>query len=278
MTLTGLGVWSPELRHADPSEIAVVAAELEQLGYSALWIPDIGGPVFEALDRLLVATTTATIATGILNVWKHTADETSAWFNALPDDRKQRVLLGIGISHAPLIGETWGKPLQVMSDYLDGLDAGGVPKEHRCLAALAPKMLELSRDRSAGAHPYNVTPEHTTLARSILGTGAGLFVEQMVVLDTNPTTAREVARSNLSHYAQLPNYANNWRRLGFTDDDIDSMSDRLVDGIVAWGDVDAINERVQAHRDAGADHVCIQVLKPQGAPTPIEALRALAPR
>ena len=277
VTLTGLGVWSPELRHGDAGDIAVAAAELEQLGYTALWIPDIGGPVFEALDRLLVATTTATIATGILNIWHHTPAETGEWFGALRAEQQRRVLLGIGVSHAPLIGDTWGRPLQVMNDYLDGLDAAGVPPAQRCIAALAPKMLALSRDRSAGAHPYNVPPEHTAFARPILGV-AGLYVEQAVVLETDPVRARELARGSLSFYTGLPNYTNNWKGLGFTEDDIASLSDRLVDAIIVWGDVDTIGERIQAHRDAGADHVCIQVVGERGGPMPMDAWRALAPR
>jgi probable F420-dependent oxidoreductase len=280
MTLTGTGLWSFELRHHDPAEVADAVAELESLGYSAVWIPDIGGDVFGPLENLLGATSTMTVATGILNVWMHTAAEVGAWRDALPDDQRARFLLGIGISHAPLIdpqpGMSWEKPLATTRAYLDALDAAGVPADRRCVAALGPKMLELARDRSAGAHPYLVTPEHTAIARGILG-GAGLFVEQGAVFETDPGTAREIARSALAGYVGLPNYVNNWKRLGFTDDDVETKSDRLVDALVVWGDVDTIAARVQEHRDAGADHVCLQILNPPGSAMNRTAWRELAP-
>ncbi len=274
--LTGIGIWSGELRYGEPADIADSAAELESLGYSALWIPDVGGPVFEALDRLLDATSSITVATGILNIWRHTPAEASEWWNALEDERRRRVMLGLGVSHGPLIGESWGRPIATMDAFLDGLDAGGVPAQHRCLAALGPKMLELASRRSSGAHPYLVTPEHTARARAVLG-GAGLYVEQGVVVDTDPDRARDTARAALEHYCNLPNYVNNWKRLGFTDDDVATRSDRLVDALIVWGDSDAISARIDAHRRAGADHVCIQVI---AADTNArrEAWRALAPR
>lgn len=280
MTLRGTGLWSFELRHHDPGEVADAVAELESLGYTAVWIPDIGGDVFTPLAHLLSSTSTMTVATGILNVWMHTAAETSEWRAGLPDDQRARFLLGIGISHAPLIdpqpGMSWERPLATTAAYLDALDAGGVPADRRCVAALGPKMLELARDRSAGAHPYLVTPEHTATARGILG-DAGLFVEQGCVFETDPDTARTIARQALEGYCGLPNYVNNWKRLGFTDDDVDSRSDRLVDALVVWGDVETIAARVQEHRDAGADHVCIQVLNAPGAPMNRTAWRELAP-
>ncbi len=280
-SLAGTGVWAHELRYGDPGEIADLAAELEGLGFSALWVPDVGGDLFGSLDTLLAATSSTVIATGILNVWMHTPAETGAWRAGLGAADQERLLLGIGISHASFInahpGMSWDKPLTTMRTYLDGLDAAGVPPEGRCLAALGPKMLELARDRSAGAHPYLVTPEHTALARETMGSDALLAVEQGVVLDSDPDTAREVARNALSIYATLPNYTNNWKRLGFTEDDVASLSDRLVDEVVAWGDVDALAARVQAHRDAGADHVCVQLLAAPGAPVDRDAWRRLAP-
>ena len=280
-SLAGTGVWAHELRYGDPGEIADLAAELEGLGLSALWVPDVGGDLFGSLDTLLAATSSTVIATGILNVWMHTPAETGAWRAGLDDADQQRLLLGIGISHASFIdampGMSWERPLTTMRTYLDGLDAAGVPPEGRCLAALGPKMLELARDRSAGAHPYLVTPEHTALARETMGSDALLAVEQGVVLDSDPDAAREVARNALSIYATLPNYTNNWKRLGFTEDDVASLSDRLVDEVVAWGDVDALAARVQSHRDAGADHVCVQLLAAPGAPVDRDAWRRLAP-
>jgi probable F420-dependent oxidoreductase len=274
--LGGTGVWSFELRYLDPVEVAEAVGELDALGYTAAWLPDVGGEVFPALDNVLAATSTMTVASGILNVWFHAPADVATWWRALPDERRRRMLLGIGVSHGPFIGERWVHPLTVMHTYLDGLDAAGVPKEQRCLAALGPKMLELARDRCAGAHPYLVTPEHTAQARAILG-GGGLFVEQGVVLEPDLARAREIARGAIDGYCTLPNYVNNWKRLGFTDDDIATRSDRLVDALVVCGDVDVIRERVAAHRAAGADHVCIQVLSERGAPMPRAAWRALAP-
>ena len=276
MNITGTGIWSPELRYGEPDEIAEAAAELEALGYSAIWIPDVGGDLFTALDRLLAATTAITIASGVLNIWQHSAEETATWWTALPEVHRGRVLLGVGISHGPIIGESWRRPVATVRAYLDALDTSGVPVEARCLAALGPKMLGLARDRSAGAHPYLATPEHTALARDILGPGPLLAPEQGIVLEADPERARAIARSALGVYTSLPNFVNNWKRLGLTDDDVATLSDRLVDAIVACGDVDAIAARVAAHRTAGADHVCIQVLKDGRGPMPRQTWRSLA--
>lgn len=265
-TLNGIGIWSSELRYGDPAEAADAAAELESLGFSALWIPDVGGPVFESLDNLIEATSTTAIATGILNIWEHDPASVGEWWAGLAEADRRRVLLGLGVSHGPLIGERWGKPMAAMRTYLDGLDAlgdGGPPADQRCVAALGPKMLELSRLRSAGSCPYLVTPDHTAIAREALGDG-GLFVEQGFILETDATIARTTAREALAHYFGLPNYANNWKRLGFTDDDIDTRSDRLIDALVVWGDLGAIAARTDEHFAAGADHVCLQAIGPFG--------------
>ena len=279
-TLAGTGVWSPELRYGDPAEIADLAAELEVLGFSALWIPDVGGDVLGSLGVLLDATTSAVIATGILNIWLHTAADVGAWRAGLADADRERLLLGIGISHAPFIdaqpGLSWERPLATTRAYLDAMDEAGIPVDARCVAALGPKMLELARDRSAGAHPYLVTPEHTARARETLGEGALLAVEQGAVLETDPDVAREIARRALAVYVTLPNYVNNWKRLGFTDQDVEPLSDRLVDALVAWGDVDAVADRVQAHRDAGADHVCVQLIATPGSRVARDDWRKLA--
>ncbi len=264
MDLRGTGVWSGELRFGDQAEAAASAAELEQLGYTAAWIPDVGGDLFGPFDNLLGATSTMTIASGIMNVWRHTPEEAGEWFASLSDAHRARVLLGIGISHAPFI-EEYTSPLATIGAFLDGMDAAGVPAESRCIAALGPKMLELARDRTAGSHPYLVNPEHTAMARSILG-DKGLFVEQGVVLETDADKAREIARNAVSIYTGLPNYVNNWKRLGYPEDEILNMSDRFIDEIFVWGDADAIAERVAAHRAAGADHVCIQALSPPDVP------------
>ena len=273
------------LRYGDASEAANLAAELEGLGYTSLWIPDVGGDVFGPVSNLLGATSTATIATGILNVWMHTPDETAARHAELTAAHGERFLCGIGISHRPFIDHvnspgTYQKPVATMADYLDGLDAAEVPlaKSDRVLAALGPKMLELARTRTAGTHPYLVTPELTAQARAGIGPDAVVASEQGVVLDTDPTSARATARLHLKTYLGLPNYSNNWKRQGFTDDDLaDGGSDRLVDALVVWGNEATIAARVQAHRDAGADHVCIQVLTDDPRAFPAEQWRALAP-
>jgi probable F420-dependent oxidoreductase len=275
MKLGGTGIWSHHLRWDEPAAAADEVGELESLGYSAAWIPDVGGDVLGALDRLLESTSTMTIATGVLNIWMHPATEVGAWWVGLPETSRARVLLGLGVSHAPLIGDTWRRPLEAMQAYLDDLDAAGLPSGARCLAALGPRMLDMARARSAGAHPYNVTVEHTARAREALGPEALLAPEVPVVLEADGERARAIARQGLEMYRALPNYTNNWRRLGYTDDEIDSLSDRLVDDLVAWGDADSIAARIAEHRLAGADHVALQVLSATRE-TPRDQWRALA--
>jgi probable F420-dependent oxidoreductase len=283
--LSGTGIWSGGLRYGDASEAAEAGAELESLGYSALWIPDTGGDLFESLERLLSATTGITVASGILNLWMHTPEETAAAYARLTDVYGDRLLVGIGVSHAPLIDAAepgrYRTPLASTARFLDGLDAADrpLPSDRRVLAALGPKMLELARQRTAGTHPYNVTPEHTAAAREAIGTDGLVLPEQAVALERDPSTARALGRAHLSFYFSLPNYVNNLRRLGFGDEDFtDGGSDRLVDALVAWGDEDAIRRRLDLHRAAGADHVCIQVLTDTAATgLPLAQWRALAP-
>jgi probable F420-dependent oxidoreductase len=268
MNLSGTGIWSSELRRladADRGEADEAAVELEELGYSALWLP--GGDPATALDALsgaLRATSSITVASGILSVWMHDPEMLAAQRAELSDSSEGRFLLGLGVSHAPLVGEdTYRKPLAKMRTFLESLDVAAPPvlPETRVLAALGPRMLELARDRALGAHPYLVTPEHTRSAREILGVEKFLAPEQGVVLDSDPDSARAIARQHLSIYLQLPNYTNNLRRLGFGDADLsDGGSDRLVDEVVAWGDEVEIRSRVEEHREAGADQVVIQVL------------------
>src|SRR4051794_39072142 len=274
LTLTGTGVWSGELRrHPDRAEAADAAAELEQLGYSALWFP--GGDARGAFDtggELLRATTSATVATGILSIWLEKAEPVAAERAQLHDAYDGRFLLGLGVSHARRVGtDRYRKPLAQMRSYLDSLDGAAPPvlPEERVLAALGPKMLELARERSLGAHPYLVTPEHTRIAREAVGPERLVATEQAVVLETDPECARELAREHLEIYRQLPNYTNNWRRLGFGDDDIaGGGSDRLVDALVAWGDEDAIRARVEQHREAGGDQGVGQAGFRGGGPAP----------
>ncbi len=284
--LSGVGVWSGGLRrHPDAREIAAAAAELEELGYTALFVPggNGGDDVFAAIDNLLVATTSIPVITGILGVWQFDAAKVATVWSDVESRHPGRFHVGLGISHAALVDRhepgLYRKPFSKMVEYLDELDqlAPAVPRERRLIAALGPRMLELTRERTAGAHPYFVPVEHTRFARERLGAGRLLAVEQAILLETDPTAARELARDHMAVYLALPNYVNNLLRHGFEESDVtDGGSDRLVDAIVAWGDEDAIAARVAAHRDAGADHVCVQVIGPQQQGLPLADWRRIA--
>lgn len=270
-------------------EAADFAQRLEALGYSTLWLPDtVGRDPFAHIAWLGSQTTTLQFATGIANIFHRHPGPMVQAAHTLAEQTGGRFVLGLGVSHGPLVeglrGLDYSKPLSKMRDYLAAMDASlysgpeGPERPLRLLAALGPKMLELARDAADGAHPYLATPEHTALAREILGADALLCVEQKVVLSTDPDRARAAAADALKLYDQLPNYRNNWLRLGFTDDEIDQRAPRFVDAIVAWGDEDALHARVQAHRDAGADHVCVQPVSAEGPSTlDWHALEALAP-
>ncbi len=278
-----MGIWSHALRYGDPGPIGEAAAELEALGYSALWVPDVGGDLFGSLEVLGASTGSIHLATGILNLWLHTPEESAEAHRRLTDRHGDRFLFGIGVSHAPLIDAAtpgrYRRPVQAMADFLDGLDRADPPlgPEHRVLAALGPKMVELAGSRAAGVHPYNVTPEHTARARAVLGPQALVLPEQAVALTTDAAEARRLGRQHLAIYLGLPNYTDNLRRLGFGDEDLaEGGSDRLVDALVAWGDETVVRRRVDEHRRAGADHVCIQVLSDE-QPFPAAGWRALAP-
>jgi probable F420-dependent oxidoreductase len=282
MDLSGVGVWSSQLRYGSPEESAEAAAELEELGFTALWIPDVGGPVFDAVSHLLASTKQTVIATGILNLWMHEPADVAAAYADLTKAHGERFLLGIGVSHAPLVDSKepglYRKPLAATRAFLDAIDATDhpVPAENRVLAALGPKMLELAATRARGAHPYLVTPDHTRQAREALGHGPLLLPEQTVLLTEDRDQARSIGTDWLRAYLALPNYANNLLRSGFTEDDLASVSDRLFDAIIAWGDEDAIVKRVNEHRAAGADHVCIQALTTDPREFPRDQWRRLA--
>ncbi len=281
MDLAGVGVWSSQLRYGDAGEAADAAAELEELGFTALWIPDVGGPVLDSVGTLLSSTKQVVIATGILNLWMHEPSDVAATYASLSAQHGERFLLGIGVSHAPLIDSKepglYRKPLAATRAYLDAIDATDqpVPVGNRVLAALGPKMLELSATRSRGAHPYLVTPEHTRYAREQLGEGPLLLPEQTVCLTDDRAAAVAVGTDWLRAYLALPNYANNLLRSGFTQEDIDTVSDRLFDALIAWGDEDAVLRRVNDHLAAGADHVCVQVLTADPREFPREQWRRL---
>lgn len=260
-TVGRYGIWSVGLRSEDParqSELAEAAAELEELGFGTAWLGRSSHvrhavPLLEATSRLVVAT-------GIQSIWQYEAADTAAHFAEVDKSHPGRFLLGLGVSHAKL-AEQYRRPYSAMVAHLDALDAAGVPAMRRVLAALGPKMLELSRDRAAGAHPYLVTPEHSARARAILGPSPLLAPEAMVVLDRDPDSARTKARGSLALYLQLPNYTKALAQFGFTEGDFaDGGSDRLVDALFAWGDDDRIRERLEAFHTAGADHVAVQVV------------------
>ena len=262
-----IGIWQRELRfHEDRGAAADAAAELEELGYTALWVPDVGGDVLGAVGELLAATRSVALATGIINIWMHDPADIAAGWASLEGRYPGRFSPGLGASHASVVDEQepgrYRRPLSRMIEYLDATDAAvpTIPPERRMLAALGPKMLELARDRAGGAHPYLVSPEHTAIAREALGPDRILAPEQTVLLESDPARARELAHAFVADYLRMPNYTNNLLRLGFGEDEIQgSGSERLIDAVVAWGDEQAIADRVQAHLDAGADHVCIQV-------------------
>jgi probable F420-dependent oxidoreductase len=285
-----VGVWTGQLDFSPTAEVRAAAAEVEEAGYGALWTGEaVGREVFTAAQLLLSSTDRLTVASGIANIWARDALAMAAGQCALGEAFPGRFVLGIGVSHQRLLevrGEEYRKPLAFMRDYLAAMDSAYQvyravppdPRPPRVLAALGPKMLELSRDQADGAHTYFVPPEHTATAREILGPGKLLAPEQAVVLSSDPTTAREIARRHTGSYLRLANYTNNLKRFGFDDADFaDGGVDRLVDTIVAWGDVDAVVARVQAHLDAGADHVCVQVLIDDRRGLPRKEWAELAP-
>ena len=272
-----VGVWAMECRFGDPAAIDLAAAELDEMGYGTLWIPGgIDDAVLGDIARLLDKTQRMTIATGILNIWRHEPEDVAQWWQALPAPQQARTMLGVGVSHGPIIGETWGKPVAVTRSWIERALAAGLPASALTVAALGPKMVALSGELTAGAHPYLVTPRHSAEARAILGPGKVLAPEQGVVLESDPARARDLAREALVHYRRLPNYMNNWKRLGFSDAGIARASDHLIDGLFPCGDTAAITARVKAHHDAGADHVCIQAVTGAGLDGARKAWRELA--
>ncbi|MBD0420731.1 LLM class F420-dependent oxidoreductase [Streptomyces sp. TRM S81-3] len=256
------GIWSAQLRAENPEggrERAEAAAELEELGFGAVWLG--GSSAARHAAPLIGATSRIVVGTSIQSIWDHEAPAAAASFAELEVAHPGRFVLGLGVSHGPMV-ERYNRPYSTMVAYLDDLDRAGVPAGRRVLAALGPKMLELSRDRAAGAIPYLVTPEHTAQARETLGDGPLLAPEFKVVLESDPMLARATARAYLARYLEFPNYTRNFLRLGFTDADLaGGGSDRLIDAVFAWGDDDTIRRRITAFREAGADHVALQVVE-----------------
>lgn len=289
MDIGRYGIWTFNLDLVPSGRAAEHVDELDELGFGAVWVPEaVGREAFTNAALLLRGGTDITVASGIASIWARDAMAATAAQKTVAEAYPGRFLLGLGVSHGPMVegirGHDYTRPYSAMVDYLDGMDAGlfmaaePSTEPQRVLAALGPKMLELARDRTAGAHTYFVPPEHTAVARCTLGDGPLLAVEQAVVFDTDPGSAREKARTHTSIYTTLPNYANNLKRLDprLTDTDFaDGGSNRVVDDVVAWGDMATIVNRISAHHDAGADHVCIQVID-GGTEVPDEAWRDLA--
>jgi probable F420-dependent oxidoreductase len=283
-----VGLWTSHLDVQPIERLRAVAAELEQLGWGALWCWEVFGR--EALTNaglLLCATRRMVVGTGIASIWARDPAAMAAAQRTLTEAYPGRFVLGIGVSHAPIVdarGHRYQRPLDRMRGYLDAMDAApwqGPPipsQPPRVLAALGPRMLELAAERSAGALLYNATPEVTASARPLLGPEPLLAVEQAVLLEEDPAAARRAGREFIAFYLTLPNYTRAWERGGFGPDEwAEGGSDRLVDAMVAWGGPEAIADRVRAHLDAGADHVCLQVLGPDPDGVPMTGWRALAP-
>ncbi|MFM7047374.1 MAG: LLM class F420-dependent oxidoreductase [Actinomycetota bacterium] len=286
-----IGIWTFALDLQPMSKAQDAARELEELGYGCIWVPEaVGREPFASCALLLSATKRIGVATGIASMYARSAITMQAGWRTLAEAFGDRFTLGIGASHEHMATKlhkgSYDKPYSSMVEYLDQMDKGifaaspPTTTPRRVLAALGPRMLALSAQRGLGAHPYFVPPEHTKFARDVLGHGPLLAPEQAVLFETDPAKARDVSRKFMSTYTRLPNYANNLRRMGYTDDDIGDAkrpaSDRMVDAIVAWGTIDDAVARVKAHFDAGASHVSIQVLDADPMALPMRQWRELA--
>jgi probable F420-dependent oxidoreductase len=275
MEIGKLGVWY-FTDGMSAEQAAGFAQRIESFGYSALWIPEtVGRHPFVHASWLLANTEKLLVCTGIASIYNRDAGSSMAAAKSLAEQSGNRFVLGLGVSHQPLVesirGHQYGKPVSSMSAYLDQMQASIYqslePAEAPpvVLAALGPNMLVLAAEKSRGALPYFTSPEHTAIARQTMGPDAWLCVEQKVILESDPEVARKVARAAASMYTGLTNYRNNWLRLGFAQEDIDNGgSDRFIDRLFAWGSEDQIRNRIDSHLEAGADHVCIQPLNPNG--------------
>jgi probable F420-dependent oxidoreductase len=275
LDLGRIGIWTGAFDGQPMSAVIDAAQTIERLGFETLWVPEtVGRDPFVVVTTLLANTSALRLATGIANIYARDPLTMAATQKSLAEAFPGRFLLGLGVSHHHLVERvrkhSYDRPLAYMKEYLGEMDGSlylAVPPAEeppRVIAALGPKMLELAASATQGAHPYLTTPEHTAQARAILGAGPVLAPEQMVVFETDPSAARSIAHANLSNYLRAPNYQNNLLRLGFTEDDWadpKQPSDHLVDALVAWGTPEQIGERIAAHHAAGADHVCVQVLR-----------------
>ena len=274
MNIGKLGVWY-FFDKLTATESAEAAVRIENLGYSTLWIPEtIGKSPMVQSSWLLSNTKTLNLATGIANIYHREPGVTLAAQKSLAEQSNNRFLLGLGVSHTRIVegirGLKYGPPLSTMRRYLEAMEeapyTGAKPSEEPSLviAALGPKMLALAAEKTNGAHPYFTSPDHTAVARNIMGKDSWLCVEQKVILESDPVKARELAKPVAKTYKDLPNYRNNWIRMGLTEDDIDNMSDKFIDATFAWGSEQTIQNRIKEHFDAGADHVSIQPVNTNG--------------
>jgi len=287
MNLGRIGLWTADFDLQPMSKAQEAIAQVEEMGYGAVWVPEavIREP-FASTALLLSATKKLVLGTGIASLHARTAQTMQAGWKTLTEAFPDRFLLGIGVSHAPMVQGVhkgnYDKPYSTMVEYLDAMDKGiffgaaPTTAPQRVLAALGPKMLKLAAERGAGAHPYFTPVEHTAFARETMGANALLAPELAVVLETDAAKAREIARKYMTTYTRLPNYTNNLKRFGFTEDEITKQEDRLVDAIVAWGSMDTVVAAVKGHLDAGADHVCIQVLTDKPGTLPMREWQELA--
>ncbi len=284
-----VGVWSFALETQAAVDERASAAEIEGMGYRAIWFPEAveSKEVFAHAALLLGATERAVVGSGIANIWARDATAMANGWRTITDMYPARFVLGIGVSHQGSVsrrGHRYEHPWSRMRSYLDQMDraASSAPEPAsspwRVLAALGPRMLELAAERALGAHPYFVPVEHTAFARARLGREPVLVVEQTVVLQTDPGEARRIGRMFAADYLASPNYANNLRRMGWSEQDVAGRgSDALIDAVIAWGDVDRVASRVRAHLEAGADHVCVQVVSDDETDVCLNELRELAP-
>jgi probable F420-dependent oxidoreductase len=289
MRLGPIGVWY-FTESLSATQAAEAAQRIESLGYSALWIPEaVGRHPFAHAAWLLAKTERLILATGIANIYARDPAASAAAQKTLAEQSNGRFLLGLGVSHRPMVegvrGHVYASPVATMRSYLERMQKAPYMAQQPAeppptvIAALGPQMLKLAAKMTQGAHPYFTTPEHTAMARATMGPSAWLCVEQKVLLETDAKKARALGRAAATIYLGLENYRNNWKRLGFTDSDFaNGGSDRFIDATIAWGDVGAIEKRIRAHQDAGASHVCIQPINPAGVPLPDwNVLEALAP-
>jgi probable F420-dependent oxidoreductase len=282
-----IGLWTFALDVQPMAKAQEAAAEIDEMGFGTVWLPEaVGREIFSSSALILSATKNIKVASGIASIAARTAHTMQSGWKTLSEAFPGRFVLALGVSHSHMVTKlhklSYDKPYSNMVEYLDVMDkspyAGAAPQSpmYRMIGALGPKMLQLSAERTAGAHPYFTTPQHTAEARALLGAKPLSAPEIAVIFETDKDKARATARKFMSTYTRLPNYANNLMRLGFTQDDVTNQSDKLVDEIVTWGGLDKIAARIKEHHDAGANHVCVQVLTHDPLELPMAGWRELS--